>query len=138
MSKLVLIFVLFCASSAFAQTPCKGGTPTQPACSRTWGGASPLNVLACPSDASLNTDAGVRLYLRELNGTPIVSVLAGTPGGQVTLAAASAPSAPPATRTRVVEFSCDGANVTGGEPTYAAITFPLAAPSRPVAPTVLP
>ena len=132
--KWLIALCFFLPAFANAQT-CKDGTPTQPACSRDWS-TGPLTVIACPADPATGSEAGVKLLVKELDGTPILSVVPGTPGGSVTLATSSAPKAVPANRTRVIEFSCDGATVTGGKPTYASITFPLAPAVRPAAPVL--
>lgn len=127
----IFVFILLTAGTASAQTPCQGGTPTTPACSRNWA-AGPLNVQACPATAT-STD-GVRVVLRELAGTPILSVTAGTPGGVVTLPTSSAPLASPTAPTRVVEFVCEDAAARKGASTFASITFPVL--GVPVAPTL--
>ncbi len=142
LSGLLMAFILLAlpfasATPAVAQTTCQGGTATAPACSRNWA-TGPLNVLACPADPATGAVAGETLVLRELNGTPLLSVTAGTPGGQLTLAASQAPRAPAGSTVRVIEFRCTASGFsTGGAATFATITFPQIPASAPVAPTVL-
>jgi hypothetical protein len=120
------------AASAQAQVPCQGGTQSAPACSRNWS-AGPLSVQACPApDAS--TEPGVRVVVRELDGTALLSVAAGSPGAVVSLPTSSAPLAPATAPARVLKFSCEDASGRAGVDTFASVTFPVRA--RPAAPVL--
>jgi hypothetical protein len=128
----LILFLLAISAAAIAQTPCQGGTAVAPACARDWS-IGPLRVLACPGD-NVTTTPGARLIMREVNGTPILSVVAATPGGQIDLPSASAPRAPLGALTRTVQLHCEDAAARGGPPTFASVTFPAATPGPPVAP----
>ncbi len=134
---LLALVLLAAGAAAEAQTPCQGGTATAPACARNWA-TGPLNIMACPA-VQAGQDSGVRVVLRELNGTPLLSAQAAAPGAQVTLASASAPRVPAGgVASRVLEFTCEGPTGQGGAATFATITFPVAAPTPAPAPTLLP
>lgn len=127
---LVLGLLALFGSRADAQT-CSGGTASAPACARNWA-AGPLVVTACTPTSSL--EAGVKLHLRELNSTPILSVNPATPGGQVTLPTSSAPLAPSNAPTRRVRFVCEDPSGRTGVDTFVDLTFPVLGP--PAAPVV--
>lgn len=126
-SFLALVIFLLAALPAGAQTPCQGGTATAPACARSVV-ATPLSVSACPATAT--SEAGTKLVLRELDGSPLLSVTPGSPGGTVTLQPASFPSTGAPVRT--VKFSCEDVLGREGVATFASLTFRNA----PVAPAL--
>lgn len=127
----LLLALLFLAAPALAQTPCQGGSASAPACSRNWATA-PLTVRACPATAS--TNAGARVLLTEVDGTPLLSVTPGVPGGDVAIPTASAPVVRGTSATRVIRFTCEDAGGVGGDATFASVTFPV--DRRPVAPVL--
>jgi hypothetical protein len=131
---LTLLVLVLLARAASAQSPCQGGTATAPACSRNWA-TTALSVQVCPGD-NITSAPGVRLVLRETSGAPLLSVNAGTPGGTVTLATASAPRALPGSDVRTIDFACEDAQGRRGASTFASLTFPVV--PTPVAPTLLP
>jgi len=125
---IVLMFFFLAAGAAHAQAACSGGTAASPACVRNWATA-PLVVTMCPSTAT--NEGGVRLVMRELNDTPLLSA-SGTPGSAVSLPSTSAPSGGALRRT--VKLACeDGLARLGGD-TFVDLTFPKDRPLAPVLP----
>lgn len=107
----------------------QGGSATSPAGARNWATA-PLVVEVCPATAA--NEGGVRVVVRELTGTPILSVN-GTQGSIVTLPSSSAPLAPASAPKRVIKFACEDASARVGADTFVDVTFPVrGAPLAPV------